>query len=80
MKILILLQAVLCRQDYRNYLKVYERIKLLERGKLITQRTYIQRSGSKERQNVITCFNISESSGIVPVKLWKHNGGIATSQ
>ena len=48
MKIIILLQAVSSTQAYRNYLRIYERIKLLERGKLITWRTYFLRSGSKE--------------------------------
>ena len=79
MKILILLQAVSSKRAYRNYLKVYERIELLERGKLMIRRTYIQRSGNKERET-ITCFSISESSGIVPLKFVKASGGIATSQ
>lgn len=36
-------------------------------------------SVSKERET-ITYFYPNESEGIVPMKLWKHGGGIAFSQ
>jgi hypothetical protein len=52
----------------------------LERGKLITWRTYFLRSGDEEKLKAITYLNISESSGTVPLKLTKVSGGIATSQ
>lgn len=80
MKTLILLQAVSSTQAHRNCLRIYAKIELLERGKLITQRTYFLGSGSKEKPEAITCSYISESSGIVPWKLAKASGGIATSQ
>jgi len=32
------------------------------------------------KMEITTCFNISESSGTVPLKLMKVSGGIATSQ
>ena len=28
----------------------------------------------------ITCFHLTESDGTVPMKLWKHSGGIAISR
>jgi len=68
------------KQAQRNYLRIYERIRLLERGKLITWRTYFPKKCWQGKTKVITCFNISESSGTVPLKLAKASGGIATSQ
>lgn len=37
-------------------------------------------SGNEERYQTITHFYSKESEGTVPMKLWKHSGGIAFSQ
>lgn len=37
-------------------------------------------SGNEERYQTITRFYSNESEGTVPMKLWKHSGGIAFSQ
>ena len=77
MKDLILLKAISSIQAQRLHLRIYEQIEILERWKVEMWSRYRQRNSNKED---ITCFYSTESDGTVPMKLWKHSGGIAISR
>jgi hypothetical protein len=58
----------------------YAQIGLSERGKLPSRRGLIPIEAVVGKSNLrITDIYGSESSATVPLKLWKHNGGIGTS-
>ena len=67
MKYLILLKAISSKQAKRNYLKIYERIKLSERGKPGHGNTYLLMKCYREKET-ITYINPGESGGTVPKK------------
>ena len=56
---------------------IYEQIEISERWKVEMWSRYRLRNSNKED---ITCFYSTESDGTVPMKLWKHSGGIAISR
>ncbi len=64
-------------------LKSYAQLEVTERGKSHTEMLIVIGECSvttgklNTRRNVVQC---DESRGIVPLKLWKHSGGIALSQ
>ena len=62
-----------------THLDVYKRQELLERGKQPNAEDYCSLL-TRWRRRIISAFNGCESGGTVPMKLWKHDGGIATSR
>lgn len=63
MKIHIMLQALSSLQAYTDDLRIYEKIVIMEQGKLGIQRFYYLRSSDKENVS-ITYLNPSESGGM----------------
>lgn len=73
------LRAASCIQAHSKHLKVYAKIELLERGKQPNAEDYCSLL-TRWRRRTISAFSGCESGGTVPMKFWKHDGGIATSR
>lgn len=80
MKVLIPLQAVSSVQAQRENLKVYVQIEMMEQGKVGTRSDYTQRCVDWEKRQAITRLYPTESDATVPLKPWKHGGGMGISQ
>lgn len=80
MKVLISLQAVSSVQAQRENLKVYAQIEMMERGKVGTWSDCTRRSVGWEKRYAITRLYPTESDATVPLKPWKHGGGMGISQ
>lgn len=80
MKILIPLQAASSVQAQRENLKVYAQIEMMEQGKVGTRSDYTRRGVDWEKRQAITRLYPTESDAIVPLKPWKHGGGMGISQ
>jgi len=71
MKFLIVLQALSSIQDYRKNLRIYEKLVIMERGKLPMWRTqFLWNSIWGKLKRGETEFYGSESRGIVLMKSW----------
>lgn len=66
-------------QAQRDNLRIYVQIGILERGKVETL-NWLQLEGVELENESITILCSAESSAIVPLRSWKHDRGIGTSQ